>query len=264
MVTTGRVSETLTLGAGESSTLTVPGGYVPGTAPIGGVLYTVSVDDPHGAVKTTISLNPVEILNDQDQFVLVTLVYDGLGESGLPPGGGGTVPEQPTLPPEAPDPAPGPGLVPGTSGTDLAITQMITPARLPVRGTVDAVTVIRNLGDAPAVGSVAREIPEYRPLAANTVAHILSLTTTSGTCNRRRPVRCSLGTLAPGATVTIRTRTRILVAATLTSTVTVSSQTSDTNTTDNTAAARVTTTLRPVSIRAGVSARLRPGASGQA
>ncbi len=254
----GHVSETLMLGAGQSSTLTVPGGYVPGTAPIGGVvggvLYTVSVDDPHGAVETTVSLDPVEILNGQNEFVLVTLVYDGLGESGIPPGGGTPPPVQPTLPPEAPDPAPGPGLVPGTSGTDLSISQSITPARLPVRDIVDTVTVISNLGDAAAVGATAREIPEYRPRAANTVAHVLSLTTTSGTCNRRRPVRCSLGTLASGATVTIRTRTRILVAATLTSTVTVSSQTSDTNTTDNTAAARVTTTLRPASIRAGISA----------
>jgi choice-of-anchor A domain-containing protein len=254
----GHVSETLTLGAGQSSTVTVPGGYVPGSAPIGGVvggvLYTVSVDDPHGAVETTISLNPIEILNGQDEFVLVTLVYDGLGESGLPPGGGTPPPVQPTLPPEAPDPAPGPGLEPGASGTDLSITQSIAPTRLPVRGAVDTVTVIRNVGGAAAVGAVAREIPEYRPLRANTVAHILSLTTTAGTCNRRRPVHCSLGTLAPGATVTIRTRTRILVAATLTSTVTVSSQTPETNTTNNTAAARVTTTLRPVSIRAGISA----------
>jgi hypothetical protein len=85
--------------------------------------------------------------------VLVTLVYDGSGEEGLPPGGGGAPPVDPTLPPEAPDPLPGPRLVPGASGTDLAIIQKITPARLPVRGIVDTVTVIRNLGDAPAVGA---------------------------------------------------------------------------------------------------------------
>jgi choice-of-anchor A domain-containing protein len=254
----GHVNEALALGAGQSSTVTVPGGYVSGTAPIGGVvggaLYTVSVDDPLGAVKTMISLNPIEILNDQDEFVLVTLVYDGTGEEGIPPGGGTEPPVQPTLPPEAPDPGPGPDLVPSPSGADLAITQTIAPARVPVQGIVHTVTVIRNLGDTAAVGAVAREIPYFRPLRANTVAHVLSLTTTAGTCNRIRPVHCSLGTLAPGATVTIRTRTRILVAATLTSTVTVSSQTPETNTTNNTASALVTATLRRASIRAGISA----------
>jgi choice-of-anchor A domain-containing protein len=250
----GHVNEALVLGAGQSSTVTVPGGYVPGTAPIGGVvggvLYTTSVDDPHGADVTTISLSPVEILNDQNEFVVVTLVYNGEGgESVGPP-----VPIDPTLPPEAPDPPPGPGLVPGTSGADLAISQDITPARVPVGGIVDTVTVIRNIGDTAAVGAVAREIPHFRPLRANTVARVLSLTTTAGTCGHRRPVHCSLGTLAPGATVTIRTRSRILVAARLTSTVTVASDTPETNTTNNTAAAVVTATLRPAAIRAGISA----------
>jgi choice-of-anchor A domain-containing protein len=254
----GHVHDTLTLSAGESDTDTVPGAYVPGHAPIGGVvggiLYTISVVDPHGALKTTISVSPVQILDDQNEFVLVTLTYDGLGEEGLPPGGGTDPPEQPTLPPEAPDPPVGPDLVPGASGTDLAISQDITPARVPVRGTVGTVTVIRNLGRQPAVGAVAREIPHFRAARANSVARVLSLTTTAGTCRHRRPVQCSLGTLAPGATVTIRTRTRILVAATFTSTVTVSSQTPETNTTNNTGAAVVTATLHPTAIHAGISA----------
>ena len=254
----GHVNDVLTLAAGQSDTDTVPGGYVPGHAPIGGVvggvLYTISVDDPHGALKTTISLTPVQILNDQDEFVLVTLTYDGLGEEGLPPGGGTNPPEQPTLPPEAPDPPLGPDLVPGSSGADLAISQDVTPARVYVRGTVNTVTVIRNLGGVAAVGVVAREIPHYRPLRANSVAHVLALTTTAGACGRRRPVHCSLGTLAPGAKVTIRTRTRILVAARFTSTVTVSSQTPETNTTNNTAAAFLTATLHPTAIHAGISA----------
>jgi hypothetical protein len=230
---------------------------VPGTAPIGGVLgvvlYTVSLKDPHGAIKTTISLNPVEILNNQDEFVLITLAYAGLGETGIPPGGGAPPPVQPTLPPEAPDPPPGPGIVPGTSGADLAITQRIMRARVRVGDTVHTVTVIRNIGDLAAVGAVAREIPQFRPNQPNTVAHVLSLTTTAGTCTHRRPVRCSLGTLAPGATVTIRTRTRILVAARLTSTVTVSSDTPETNTTNNTASATFTATSLRMSIHAGIS-----------
>jgi choice-of-anchor A domain-containing protein len=250
----GHVSQVLTLGAGQVDTLTVPGGYVPGTVPIGGVvggvLYTISVDDPHGAAVTTISLNPVEILDDQNELVVVTLVYESEGGAGTGP----PVPVDPTLPPEAPDPPPGPGLVPGTTGADLAISQQVSPARVPVGGTVHTVTVVRNLGGGPAVGVVAREIPHFRAAMANTVARVLSLTTTAGTCNQRRPVHCSLGTLAPGASVTIRTRDRILVAATLTSTVTVSSTTPDTNTTNNTASAVFVATTKPVTINAGITA----------
>jgi hypothetical protein len=63
-----------------------------------------------------------------------------------------------------------------------------------------------------------------------------------------------LGTLAPGAAVTIRTRTRVLVAATLRSVVVVSSQTPETNTANNMAEAGVTTFLPATAIRAHVSA----------
>ena len=254
----GSVSKVLTLGSGESQTVTVPGGYVAGVAEIdevvGGAAYTTSVDDPHGALSTSISLNPIEILDDQDEYVTVTLVY-------ATGGGGGGVPEipppiepvDPTLPPGAPDPPPGPGLVPGDSGADLAITHEITPGRLRVGGTIETVTRITNLGPETAQGVVAREIPEYRRASPNSVARVLSLTTTAGTCTERRPVRCSLGTLAPGATVTIRSRTRILVLAALRSIVVVSSDTPDPNTANNTAGANVTT-FSNATVRAHISA----------
>ena len=243
----GGVSNVLTLGSGDSQTVTVPGGYVAGAAAIdevvGGAAYTISVGDPHGALSTTVSLNPVEILDGQNEFVTVTLVY-GSGGGGGGGGGGGpeiTPPVDPTLPPGAPDPPPGPGLEPGDSGADLSITHQITPARLPVGGTVETVTRVTNLGPQSAEGVVAREIPQYHPEQANKVADVLSLTTTAGTCTQRRPVRCALGTLAPGATVTIRTRTRVLVVAALRSIVVASSDTPDTNTANNTAEANVTT-----------------------
>ena len=242
----GNVSSVLTLASGQSETTTVPGGYVGGPAAIdevvGGAAYTISLDDPHGALSTSISLNPVQILDGQNEFVTITLVYGTGGGPGTgPPVEPPTGPEQPTLPPGAPDPPPGPDLVGGTSGADLAITHQITPARLPVGGTVETVTRVTNLGPQAAEGVVAREIPQYHPEQANKVADVLSLTTTAGTCTQRRPVRCALGTLAPGATVTIRTRTRVLVVATLRSIVVVSSDTPDTNTANNTAEANVTT-----------------------
>jgi choice-of-anchor A domain-containing protein len=257
----GNVSRVLTLASGQSATTTVPGGYVGGPAAIdevvGGAAYTISVDDPHGALSTSISLNPVQILDGQNEFVTVTLVY-GTGGGGGGPGTGPPVepptgPEQPTLPPGAPDPPLGPDLVGGTSGADLAITHEITPARLPVGGTVETVTRVTNLGPQAAEGVVAREIPQYHPNQANKVAHVLSLTTTAGTCTQRRPVRCALGTLAPGATVTIRSRTRVLVVAALRNIVVVSSDTPDTNTANNTAEANVTT-FSHANVRAQITA----------
>jgi hypothetical protein len=100
----GGVSTVLPLAAGDTSTVTVPGGYAPGTAPIdevvGGVTYTVSVDDPHGALETTISLNPVVILDNQDEFVVVTLAYGSVANPEIPPVEP-SEPDQPTLPPAA-------------------------------------------------------------------------------------------------------------------------------------------------------------------
>jgi len=252
----GNVSSVLTLGSGESSTATVPGGYVPGSAAIdevvGGAAYTISVDDPHGALSTSISLNPVEILDGQDEFVTVTLVY-GSGTPGTGPPIEPEAPVDPTLPPGAPDPPPGPNLDNGNSGTDLAIAHQITPARVRVGGTIETVSRVTNLGPEAAVGVVAREIPQFHPEAANSVAHVLSLTTSQGTCTQRRPVRCSLGTLVPGATVTIRTRTRVLVVAALRSIVVVSSDTQDTNMTNNLAEANVTT-FSTATVHAKISA----------
>ena len=76
----------VTLASGGEETVTVPGGYVPGAAPIdqviGGVAYTVSVPDPRGGTAT-VSLNPIEILDGQHEIVTVTIAYE---ESG---GGGG-------------------------------------------------------------------------------------------------------------------------------------------------------------------------------
>ena len=240
----GNVSNVLTLASGQSATTTVPGGYVGGAAAIdevvGGAAYTISVDDPHGALSTSISLNPVEILDGQNEFVTVTLVY-GTGTPGTGPPVEPEAPVDPTLPPGAPDPPPGPGIDNGNSGTDLAITHHITPARLRVGGTIETVSRITNLGSEPAAGVVAREIPQYHPAQANSVARVLSISITKGTCTQRRPVRCSLGTLAPGATATIRTRTRVLVVAALRSIVVVSSDTQDTNMTNNMAEANVTT-----------------------
>lgn len=256
--TNGNQTSVLNMAAGALQTITVRGGYIPGVAPIdevvGGMAYTTSEDDTHGA-QVTVSVNPVEILDGQNEIVTVVNAYAAGGGGSSEQGGGGEPlqPEQPTLPPGAPDPPPGPGLVGQASGADLSITHQITPQRLHVGGVVQSTTVVRNLGPETAVGVVAREIPPARPHLYDQVSHVLSLTTTSGHCTQRRPVRCALGTLAPGASVTIRTHTRILVVANLRSVVEVSSDTADSNTANNMAEAGLTS-VPDTSVRAEISA----------
>jgi choice-of-anchor A domain-containing protein len=258
----------VSLASGGAQTITVPGGYVPGAAPIdevvGGVAYTVSVPDPRGGIAT-VSLNPIEILDGQHEIVIATVSYEesagggGEGGGGGGEGGGGglpgvTPPVDPTLPPGAPDPLPGPPLGSSSLGSDLSITHTIIPRRLPRGSTITSTTHIRNVGNRTATGVVAREIPEYHARQANRVAHVLSLTTTRGRCTSRRPIRCSVDSLPPGATVTISTRTRILVAAPLRSIVTVSSDTPERNTANNMAIALVTTVVPTPVIAAHVVA----------
>jgi choice-of-anchor A domain-containing protein len=249
----GSQTTVLNLAADDYKTITVRGGYQPGATPIdevvGGIPYTISEDDTHGAQAVTVSLNPVEILDGQNEIVVVTNSYG----SSTAPTEPGEQPGQPTLPPGAPDPPKGPDLVPHTSAADLVITHQITPGRLRVGGIVQSVTVVRNLGPYAAVGVVAREIPPAYPHEYDLVSDVRSLTTTAGHCTERRPVSCALGTLAPGATVTIRTRTRILAAAELRSVVVVSSQTEDSNTANNMAEAGVTA-IGNTKVRAGISA----------
>jgi choice-of-anchor A domain-containing protein len=251
------------LGSGDEQTVTVPGGYVPGAAlidqVIGGVAYTVTVADTLGGTAT-VSLNPIEILDGQHEIVTVTIAFEEPGvEPGPEPGPGPgpevpSVPEQPTLPPGAPEPLPGPPLGSSSLGTDLAITYAITPRRVRVGGVINLVTRVRNLGVRPAVGVVAREIPQYHPAQANSVAQVLAVTTTRGRCTNRRPVHCSLGTLNPGASVTIRGRARLLVAGALRGIVVVSSETPERNTANNIAIALVTAFAPTPHIAAAIGA----------
>jgi choice-of-anchor A domain-containing protein len=285
------LAKTLTLGAGDSDTVIVPGDYLEGPTPIdeviGGEAYVVTVPDAHGGVAT-VSLDPVEMLDGQSEIVIVTITYPDTTPGPPPivvppptepppavvpppptePPPGPEPPttpavpppalvppaKQPTLPPGAPAPPTGPNLSAGPAGADLSITHRIVPRRAPVGTTVETITRVRNAGDAPAVHAVARELPQYDRENPNSVANVLSLKTSAGRCTRRRPVRCELGTLAPGVEVTIRSRTRILVAAELHSVVVVSSDSEETNTADKVAIAPVSTYLPKPVLRLRISA----------
>ena len=240
------------------------GGYQPGSAAfgdvVGGIAYTITEPDPLGG-KAEISANPVEVLGyrdpdrEQNELVTITNRYPETGGGGGPPPV--EPPTGPTLPPGAPDPLPGPGLdtgQPGTVNPDLVVTHSITPGRVRVGDTINTETRVRNAGPVAAARVVLREIPQYRALQASRVVRVLSLSTSAGRCTDSRPVRCELGTMAPGAQVVVRSRTRVLVAAPLQSVVFASTPTPESNTTNNTALAPVLVRERAPHLHVGISA----------
>ena len=227
---------------------------------MGGIAYTITEPDPLGG-KAEISANPVEILGyshldrEQNELVTITNRYPETGGGSEPPPV--EPPTEPTLPPGAPLPLPGPRIDagrPGTVNPDLVVAHSITPGSVRVGDTIDTVTRVRNAGPVAAAGVVLREIPQYRALRASRVARVLSLSTSAGRCTDGRPMRCELGTMAPGAEVVVRSRTRVLVAAPLQSVVVVSTPTPESNTTNNTALAPVLVRERAPHLRVGISA----------
>jgi choice-of-anchor A domain-containing protein len=225
--------------AGESVTFDALGGYEPGSAQfgqvVGGVVYTVREDDTHGGTAT-ISLNPVQILTGQHERVVVTNHFAPIDP---------TDPEQPTLPPGSPDPPDGPdlgGVLPGVAAADLELTHTIRPRRGPADSMFRVRARVRNLGTAPAVGTVLRELPQLRKREERRLADVVSARSTKGRCTQSRPLRCTLGRLEPGASVVLRGRVRINRVAVLRSVAYVSSRSPEDNTTNNTSIAPVTTT----------------------
>lgn len=158
------------------------------------------------------------------------------------------VPTDPIRPPGPPVPPTGPGLIPappGVDAADLRVTHTISPRRFRVGDTVTALIHVRNRGPVAAVGTVLREVPQFRGGRLQRVATILSLKPSRGSCRRARPARCTLGTLAagarasapralaPGEQVTVRARVRVRVPGRLYSILVASSRTAETNLTNN-------------------------------
>jgi choice-of-anchor A domain-containing protein len=256
-------SGTLALVAGAEGSLVVPGRYQTGSVPIGkiagGYDYTITEPDPLGGVAS-VDRTLVTITNGKTERVTVGNHFEATPpEPPEPPTPPVPTPPQPPLPPGPPQPLPGPDLILAASlagGADLEITERTSP-RVVTVGNVISVTVrVRNHGPLPAIGVVAREIPQVAPRHPNQVATILgvkpSLRATS-LCTSTRPVRCGPATLAVGAEATIRVRARMLQAGAYKSVVVVSSVTPDNNTTNNAAASGLVVT-RPANVAVGVRA----------
>jgi hypothetical protein len=261
--TDGEAVRSAPLAAGESVTFEALGGYQPGTASfgqvVGGITYTIREPDSLGGTAT-MSHNPVQILTGQREYVTVTNHYAEVEppdpENPDPPTLPPVDPEQPTLPPGAPDPPPGPdlvGVLPGYAAADLEVRHIVRRGRMRVGSVFSFRTRVRNLGNAPAAGAVLRELPQLRPADERRVADVLSVDSSRGQCRGRRPLRCTLGRLAPGAEVIVRTRARVNLAARLRSVAYVSSRSPESNTTNNTSVAPLTVTP-PTNLRVRISA----------
>lgn len=268
-------SRTVTLTAGRAVDVTVPGQIAEGDVDIGvqpgGYRYVVVETDRQGAATTTVDHTPVTVHDGDVERVTVVNHYErdaptppdpdpGPGPGPEPDPGPGPLPIDPVEPPGTPDDGSGTqGIVVDAGGTDLAISERITPSTVRRNGFVTVVTRITNISPVPAVGSVASELPQLDPSNPNATARIVSVRdetrgTTRSDCTARRPVRCSLGTIAPGQTVTVRAATRIVSTHSLRSVVMVSSQTPDVNATNNFDGARVRVAAPRPRVAAAISA----------
>jgi choice-of-anchor A domain-containing protein len=245
---------------GERAAVTVPGTFQAGSAPIGevtgGYLYTVIENDPLGGTAS-VDRQVITILDGERELVTVG---NDFPEPIDPPDPPIPQPPQPEIPPGPPRPLPGPDLISGgrdgTPDADLAVRSRFSTGPLRMGAPFTVKVVVRNRGEAAAVGAVAREIPQLDYKHPNRVARILSVKAGGARCANRRPVRCKLGTLAPGAQVTIHVRAQLRVAGVSRSVILATSRTAESNTTNNIAIHRVVSKRPAARLRVAVIAPL--------
>jgi len=268
-------SRDVRLPLGRTVDLTVPGQVLDGDVAIGvlpgGYRYTITEPDPKGAATTTVDQAPVTIHNGDLERVNVVNDYPATTPVEPPTVEPPTrepnvLPIGPVVPPGTPPTPSGPGIVVVSSGTDLAITERIVPGVVRRNGRVAVRVRVRNVSDVPAVGAVAREVAQLDPNNPNALARVLSISGGTGSsgrstraitgrdCTRRRPIRCKLGTLAPGQTVIVNATAQIYAARPLRSVVMVSSTTPDVNASNNFDNAHLRVVLPRPRVAAAISA----------
>jgi len=129
------------------------------------------------------------------------------------------------------------GAPPPPQHPDLVVTLTDSPDPARVRTEVTLTTTVRNFAPVSAAGVTLSHV-----LSAN--VQLVSVSTTQGSCTAAAPLRCTLGTLAPGASVTITRVVRPSSTGTLTTTATVATTTAEPLISNNTAIAQTTVTRR--------------------
>ncbi len=81
---------------------------------------------------------------------------------------------------------------------DVVVSQQAQPRPAQVGGTTTYLVTVRNRGGSPATAVRVTDVPPAAPFST------VAIRTTQGSCTPGRPVTCQLGTLAAGASATVR------------------------------------------------------------
>jgi len=127
------------------------------------------------------------------------------------------------------------GAPPPPSHPDLVATLTDAPDPARTNSPITLTTTVRNLGSADASGVTLLQ-------STSPSVTVTATTTTQGSCGTVQPLRCSLGPIAAGASVTVTQTVRSRSAGTLTTTATVATSAVEPITANNKAVA--TTTVR--------------------
>jgi hypothetical protein len=153
---------------------------------------------------------------------------------------------EPTPTPPTPSPLP-PPVDPGTPGApqpELVVTKRALRSSVRVGSTVTYLITVRNTGPVPAEEVWVGDAPGRR-------GQLVSARASRADCDDLVPVRCSVGTLAGGAQVTIRVRLRATAAGLLRNLAVAGSGTDEVRLANNVAAARVRVTRAPRALVCG-------------
>jgi uncharacterized repeat protein (TIGR01451 family) len=135
--------------------------------------------------------------------------------------------------PSSPPTTTGGGSVAPPPSVDVQITKVASAASVSVGDTVTYTETVRNNGPASASGVV---VVDALPPGLT----LISVSATRGSCPSRTPLSCSIGSLANGASVTIRVVVRATRAGTIVNRATVTENEPDSDLTNNTSAVPIT------------------------
>ena len=213
----GQAVRSAPLAAGQSVTFDALGGYEPGTAQfgevVGGIVYTIREPDTLGGTAT-ISHNPVEILTGQHESVTVTTTSR---RSSRRPGksrpAGAAADRSRAADAAARRARPAIGAGPGRRPARLCgrRPRATAPRRAAAGAGGGSPPSAPGCGISATPGGRggAARAAAAAPADERRVAEIVSLSVSQGECRHRRPIRCTLGRVRPGAQVVVRTRARV-------------------------------------------------------